>query len=73
VFPMALYYVEVVHRCRSRRLPSTPLHAAKMLGSFVAGIRAARQNEAAGAADAAAWWFEGSYFGTLRGHRKEIL
>src|SRR5271170_4899433 len=35
VFPMALYYVEVVHR---RRLQPTSAHAAKVLGSLFASI-----------------------------------
>jgi hypothetical protein len=38
---MALYYVDVVHRRRSRRLQPTSARAAKVLGSLVAGIRAA--------------------------------
>jgi hypothetical protein len=42
VFPMALYYVEVVHRRRSRRLQPTSAHAANVLDSLFAGIRAAR-------------------------------
>jgi hypothetical protein len=41
VFPMALHYVEVVHRRRSRRLQPTPAHAANVLGSLFAGIRTA--------------------------------
>src|SRR5579863_9501839 len=35
------YYVEVVHRRGSRRLPPMQAHAANVLGSFFAGIRAA--------------------------------
>jgi hypothetical protein len=41
VFPMALYFVEVVHRRRSRRLQPTPAHAANVVGSLFAGIRTA--------------------------------
>ena len=41
VFPMALYSVEAVHRRPSRRLQPTPAHAANVLGSLFAGIRAA--------------------------------
>ena len=41
MFPMALYYVEVVNRRRLRRLQPTPAHAANVLGSLFAGIRAA--------------------------------
>ncbi len=41
VFPMALYYVEVVHRRRLRRMQPTSAHAAKVLGSLFASIRTA--------------------------------
>ena len=41
MFPMALYYGEVVNRRRSRRLQPTPAHTANVLGSLFAGIGAA--------------------------------
>ena len=41
MFPMALNYVEVVHRRGLRRLQPTPEHAANVLGSLFAGIETA--------------------------------